>query len=1433
VDYFDYAGGQGLQVFWSGPNVSKEIIPIQMTRCATTAPSSITLSTLDMRGLPLQTQFNISSPEIMFSRLVSSVSPTAQPSTAQISVTVYGTNGGRSDWSGRVRIGNTACASSRWGSDTRVACRTASGVGVGLSVAASVLINRGTLLNVFSFSASFSVSSVNGTLPFSGNLQVIANGINFGSFNPSPSSRMGESACQSSFWMSSSGIMSRVSGYFNRLTSIVYVLSVANTKSSSSRPSNIQWFRNMSVGDLKSFSNTPSTGGANAFITGSQLGGYGFTARHRFTGSACRFTRWSSDSCIQIRAIHGVVTSNSTLIISFPGPTSALIGTLSSAFSYNAPSPAVITSQRLGSISIAGTDFGSYLGVIPRTTTCTNITILPPDSSRFVCNSSDLNIWDAGVQLSEALVSITFAGTFRLDDVIISLWSPQQKEFILMRNKCYGSLPCSASNAANSIRFDFQILPISQSVPNVPLMMCPSSGTYIPESDDIISLRSVLLSQQAIGNWSLRVTAGAQSQKVSLVALYFKTATLDFKIGDLSTTSLQWFSDSSVSMKAPGYQETDTQRSDQESESFSSSSGWGRNRTVTGLMSGLKSPSSCQYSYPDPVLISIISATTYVSSGNSVIRLIGSRLSNANPSPLARMGLSGCARTRWQSDTALICFNSPSLGSVRQFELSVDNSAIARFISTSEFLNTPTAAKTGASVAATSAVSEIALSGTGFGLWDSSLRVRMPRFSSYDATSWLSDTRITNKAGPVLLFRQDVVFISIHGVASNILAFSAPQALVTILACNSSNPKTITAVNDKAVIASTGSIAVVVNGIGFGPVADRSHSVNFFRSAAQYSAWFSDSVVTSKSPWGYRAPYPELIVSIDLLKSNSSNLFNIQSSTAQTMIIFNESQTTLMMMNGSSFSPGFQFPALVRVDEHSVATTWTSDSSISCLYPWPLSRDVLNIIFHFCDLSGVLLSSSAISNPMFVPSSKLIVDSLNIIIYISIPSDVAIHINEFISRGSAIGWTFPAQRFSSTPSFSESEIIDVDIVAYNNHTQLYLKNYAPVGFQMFGGVSLYNSSQASMNQLVCFGNSSLPISVSFPPNVFATVFRASFAICSIPKDFESLTLTIIVSIQVPDERGALISLATEPTDVSIRQKRMASLSPQFNYTNVSAGIIDTAPRIVSLVSQGASCSLLMFEYTANVSCFFNQQMVPVSFFPHGLCSDGGGVSTLRHTIQRSCDFNLQAWSFGSAGSCQISLEVPSFGASLIIPIFVSPGQPHTAVILGRMPSHIAPGGVIWSNNATAFKCLELNFLDICSNAIITGGFTCKLSAVLSNLSLYALHGQNSVDADANGRCEWCNSRVSVVVPHLVQLRVQWLEMQQYLQPFVNVSGPSEAAAISLITPSPSNQTTAGSVLPPMTFKLFDANGVTVAGDRAVIRVRIVRKKESNAVRFLR
>lgn len=1418
VDLFEYGGGQGLQVHWSGPNVTKELIPVEMTRCATTALPSVTLSTLDAAGIPLQTQLVLQSPAILYPRFVSSVSPSIHPSTAQISATVYGANGGMSDWSGRVRIGVSACASSRWRSDTLITCRTANSVGIGLPVAASVLLNRGTLLGVFSFSGLFTVSSVDAALLFSGVFPVTINGMNFGSFNPSPSSKMGVTACETSFWRSSSGIVSKVSSYFDRVASVVYVLSVAQFKSSSLRPSFLHWFRNASVGSFGSFSpNTPSTGGANAVIVGLQLGSHGFSARHRFSGSACKFTRWLSDTCIQIRAIHGVVIANSTLIISSPGQTVAVIGTLLSALSYDTPSPAVVTSQGLDTISVAGANFGSYLGVIPRSTLCSNITILPKDSSRIVCNSSELNIRDAAIALTEASVSITFSGAYRLDDVIISLWSPQQKQFILMRNKCYGTLPC----VGDSVNFNFQILPISQSVSNVPSMLCPASGTYTPESDDIISLRSVLMSQNAIGNWSLAVTTGAQNQNVSRVTLFFKTAILDFKIGTLSATNLAWFSDSSVSMKAPGYQEMPE----------ASSSGWGRNHTVTGLISGLQSPSLCLYSYPDPLLTRTVGATEYVSSGNSFVQIVGRYHSNVNPSPLARMGLSGCARTRWQSDTSVTCFTSPSLGSVRHFELSVDKSAVARLFSTLEFSSTPTVTKNGDLVAATSALSHVTLAGVGFGVWDSSARKRMLSLSSADATSWLSDSRIASKARTVIPPRAGVL-ISIDGVASNILTFSAPLMIFKVLACNSGDSRVLNSGNNEVVIASTGSSTVILNGIGFGPVADRSHRVNFFQTTAQCSAWVSDSIVTSKSPWGYRAPHPELIVSMDLLKANSSSLFNIQSSIVRTRtLLFFNGSATVFMINGSSFSPGFQLPALVSVDRRPVVTNWTSDSSINLAYPWPVSRDLVYFFVEFSNPSsnGVLLSTSTLSNPVFIPSSKLIVDSLNIIFYISIPTDVTNNLNDFILRGSAIGWTFPLQSFSTAPSFSELELIDIDIVAYNNHTQVYLKDYAPFGVQMFGGVLLFDSSQASMNQLVCFGSSSLSISASLPPNAFATVFRASFAICSLPRNVELFTLTVIVSVEVPDERGAMISLSSQPTPVSIRARRQATLYPRFNFTNVSAGIIGTEPKVVSLATEGASCSLLTFEYTANVSCLSNQHMVPVLFFPHGLCNNGRGVSAFRDVIQRTCDINLQAWSFGTAGSCQISLEVPSFAASFIVPIFVSPGKPHDTMIIGRLPRHIAPGGIIWSNNASNLKCLELSFLDLCNNSISAGGFTCKLSAVLSNLSQYALHGQDMVDADANGRCIWCSARMSVVVPYLVQLQVQWLGTQKYLQPFVNVSGPSEAAAIAPTTLSFVNQTAAGNMLPPVKFKLFDANGIAVTGGNTVIRVRIVRKKVSAAV----
>jgi hypothetical protein len=318
-------------------------------------------------------------------------------------------------------------------------------------------------------------------------------------------------------------------------------------------------------------------------------------------------------------------------------------------------------------------------------------------------------------------------------------------------------------------------------------------------------------------------------------------------------------------------------------------------------------------------------------------------------------------------------------------------------------------------------------------------------------------------------------------------------------------------------------------------------------------------------------------------------------------------------------------------------------------------------------------------------------------------------------------------------------------------------------------------------------------------------------------------LTAVASIRVLDESGAFVSFSTQPVPISILARPQATLSSQFAHTNISAGIINTVPMTVSLRNAGALCPRLVFEYTARISCFFNQTLAPTSFFPSGLCDEGQGVSTLRRTVERTCDFDLQPLTFGLSGSCQITIDVLLFSTALTVPFFVMAGDPTNMAMIGQLPSHISGGGIIWSNNASLMKCLELSFTDKCNNTRSTGGFSCTLSGFLSNTSQYALLGATSVEADTRGRCIWFNTRMSLAAPLLVALQVEWLQLQRHLQPLVNVSGLGEAAVVSMTTPSVANETKAGNVLPPVTFKLFDANGVSVVGGSTVIRVRIVRK----------
>ena len=117
--------------------------------------------------------------------------PSAQPSTAQTIISVYGSNAGSSDLSVGIRIGATASVSTQWRNDTLVTCRTAYGVGFSWSVAASVVHSQAHFTDVFSYSkAVFNVSSLDSESPVTGAALFTIKGFYFGSFNPTASVTM-------------------------------------------------------------------------------------------------------------------------------------------------------------------------------------------------------------------------------------------------------------------------------------------------------------------------------------------------------------------------------------------------------------------------------------------------------------------------------------------------------------------------------------------------------------------------------------------------------------------------------------------------------------------------------------------------------------------------------------------------------------------------------------------------------------------------------------------------------------------------------------------------------------------------------------------------------------------------------------------------------------------------------------------------------------------------------------------------------------------------------------------------------------------------------------------------------------------------------------------------------------------------------------------
>jgi hypothetical protein len=774
----------------------------------------------------------------------------------------------------------------------------------------------------------------------------------------------------SSVWQSSSSIASKSFCFLSRAASQVeFVVSLGQQKTfvfSSSNP--------LTLAPTAATSSIPGSGSATAVLLGNHLGANSFSARARTSGSACQSTRWFSDSSMLAHVSAGVGISDVSIVLTFHERVAIQLPHFYK-LNYAAPLASVATSQRLSNISVVGSSFGPYLSVIPFASSVATPATIGPKDKVSVC-SLNVESESATATVAEAALRVTFSGSSRLDDVSILLRTPDNKEFVLMKNKCYGSLPCGSE----AISFGFQILPLPQSIPGVPVANCPSSGAYLADEGD--SIRSYMLNNAISGAWSLVVLTGSQSQTAASASMFIKTGSLDFVIKSSSSTSLAWSSDSSVVMNAPGYQVV---------QGIETCAGFGRNHSVKARSSSsaAHTSSSCTYSYPDPLLNATIGSFSLPSSGSSFVTFVGRLLSNANPSPLARLGSSSCAATVWQSDTALLCLGASFLPRHRILSSTLHNSAIATFNSSSSFYPTqiavaPPVATLPLHFPMTSAPVIVAVTGAGFGSSSFSSRGRLrTAMSSAVSTAWVGDSSISTRVFPAhfVLKSSSLLIVSVLSSAINSTEFEFKHVLKTLTRSRGNIP-------------CTGTVLVGVIGAGFAHHST-SLSTSLGGSCCVDSRWTSDSSVVCKAPSGTRSTERPVVTSLGGASQAPGRITTIQydAPAANASAVAVENNANVCVFNSSRCEPGHlvqlvhsssgfgsgPIPSrLLSVIQGTVTrpcdnSSWVSDSSVQCLFAAALSPEFFSL--HVVVQVASTQTQISIRNPFYVPAPPLLSNS--------------------------------------------------------------------------------------------------------------------------------------------------------------------------------------------------------------------------------------------------------------------------------------------------------------------------------------------------------------------------------------------------------------------------------------------------------------------------
>jgi len=759
------------------------------------------------------------------------------PPTGSTSVTVFGTNFGASKMPAfaaqLAQLGQTACKSNYWISQTQMVCSVSHGVGAMLNANVILTTTPGTGILAYTYDSPVVtyVSRPNGAT--SGGSSLTIRGSNFAPSDFSSSIAIGATVCMTSVWRTDSIIVCQLSaGIKPALHGAVTVGRVVGT-------AELGFTYDAPVVTRTVPKNAPTSSGGTLTVSGTNFGMMDGSKTVSVGGTACACSIWTANSVV--KCVHPIGTGLSKAVgVTVQG----LAGQLADSFTFDSPVVTFTTHSVLGaqnfnaptsadlSVTITGFDFG-----MSNLSPLLNFGGKPCDTTSWVtvsalmCNSIS---GSGAARLSVAVDSVIGTGPdfFTYDaPAITDLTRP--------------NTVTTAAGSVTMMGLNFGPEDFSMSV-RVGLTSCQTSSwtsvtsaaCHTPAGTGTQSMQLSLSSVVGTGFMAFSYDAPAVSHAMitnnpTTGGGYLTLFGNNFGVSDVSLTagippsacaSTTWASDTSIACMAPAGSGTSS-------------------NTVT--VSALAGTLALSFTYDAPSITRLHVPNVPTTSG-ATVTLMGTNFGPTSSGNTIFIGETRCSTTYWATATQMVCGAMQGTGEAKGVVLEV-SSLVGTFYLSFTY-DTPVVTVADPLNMPTTAGVSITISGTNFGLQDSSFTMAIGETPCVDSI-WISTTALSCRpavgsgghSGAGAAVSATVLVSAIVGTAEEIAyGFTYDSPVVTYAGSIVNGP-------------TSGGSTLTLSGMNFGfleytPVRVQAGVVAL--SECTTTAWVSDTSLTCAVPMG-------------------------------------------------------------------------------------------------------------------------------------------------------------------------------------------------------------------------------------------------------------------------------------------------------------------------------------------------------------------------------------------------------------------------------------------------------------------------------------------------------------------------------------------------------------------------------------------------------